>query len=133
MPFGDLAALRAAPAARPDFFAAFLVEPIQGEYGIQVAPPGYLAAARELCHAHGALLIVDEVQTGLGRTGSLFACKAEGVTPDILCLAKALGAASSRSAPRLYSERAQRAVRPAARLDLRRQHARVPRRAGGAR
>ena len=98
VPFGDRAALRAALAARPDFFAAFLVEPIQGESGIQVAPPGYLAAARELCHAHGALLIVDEVQTGLGRTGSPFACK-EGVTPDILCLAKALGAASSRSAP----------------------------------
>jgi acetylornithine/succinyldiaminopimelate/putrescine aminotransferase/predicted amino acid dehydrogenase len=91
MPFGDLAALRAALAARPGYFAAFLVEIIQGESGIRVAPPGYIAAARDLCHEHGALLIVDEVQTGLGRTGSLFASESEAVTPDILCLAKALG------------------------------------------
>jgi len=91
VPFGDLGALRAALEARPEFFAAFLVEIVQGESGIRVAPPGYLAAARDLCHRHGALLIVDEVQTGLGRTGSLFACEAEGVTPDILALAKALG------------------------------------------
>ena len=59
--------------------------------GIHVAPQGYLAKAAELCHRFGALLIVDEVQTGLGRTGTLFACEAEGVTPDILTLAKALG------------------------------------------
>ena len=104
VPFGDLAALRAALAARPDFFAAFLVEPIQGESGIQVAPPGYLAAARELCHEHGALLIVDEVQTGLGRTGSLFACEAEAVTPDILCLAKALGGGLIPIGACLYTE-----------------------------
>jgi acetylornithine/succinyldiaminopimelate/putrescine aminotransferase/predicted amino acid dehydrogenase len=91
VPFGDVTALQAAMEARPGFFAAFLVEIIQGESGIQVAPPGYLAAARSLCHQHGALLIVDEVQTGLGRTGKLFACEAEGVTPDILALAKALG------------------------------------------
>jgi acetylornithine/succinyldiaminopimelate/putrescine aminotransferase/predicted amino acid dehydrogenase len=91
VPFGDLEALRASLEARPDFFAGFLVEIIQGESGIQVAPPGYLAAANELCQRHGALLIVDEVQTGLGRTGRLFACEEEGVTPDILCLAKALG------------------------------------------
>src|SRR5262249_21398562 len=58
---------------------------------MRVAPPGYLAAARDLCHRYGALLIVDEVQTGLGRTGTLFACEAEQVTPDILALAKALG------------------------------------------
>ena len=91
VPFGDLPALQAALATRPDFFAAFMVEIIQGESGIRVAPPGYLAAARDLCHQYGALLIVDEVQTGLGRTGRLFACEAEGVTPDILALAKALG------------------------------------------
>ena len=66
VPFGDSRGAAGGAAARPDFFAAFLVEPIQGESGIQVAPPGYLAAARELCHAHGALLIVDEVQTGPG-------------------------------------------------------------------
>jgi acetylornithine/succinyldiaminopimelate/putrescine aminotransferase/predicted amino acid dehydrogenase len=91
VPFGDVAALQATLAARPEFFAAFLIEIVQGESGIRVAPPGYLAAALELCHRYGALLIVDEVQTGLGRTGRLFACEAEGVTPDILLLAKALG------------------------------------------
>jgi acetylornithine/succinyldiaminopimelate/putrescine aminotransferase/predicted amino acid dehydrogenase len=89
--FGDLEALEETLEMRPDFFAAFLVEPIQGESGIHVAPPGYLKGALELCHRFGALLILDEVQTGLGRTGSLFACEAEGVTPDILTLAKALG------------------------------------------
>jgi acetylornithine/succinyldiaminopimelate/putrescine aminotransferase/predicted amino acid dehydrogenase len=91
VPFGDLPALQAALAARPEFFAAFMLEIIQGESGIRVAPPGYLAAARDLCRRYGVLLIVDEVQTGLGRTGTLFACEAEGVTPDILALAKALG------------------------------------------
>jgi acetylornithine/succinyldiaminopimelate/putrescine aminotransferase/predicted amino acid dehydrogenase len=91
VPFGDLAALEAALSLRPDFFAGFMLEIIQGESGIRVAPPGYLAAARDLCHRYGALLIVDEVQTGLGRTGRLFACEGEGITPDILALAKALG------------------------------------------
>ena len=106
VPFGDLAALEAVLAARPDFFAAFLIEIIQGESGIRVAPPGYLAGALELCHRYGALLIVDEVQTGLGRTGSLFACEAEGVTPDILALAKALGGGLMPIGACLYAENA---------------------------
>lgn len=88
---GNLEALDACLAARPNHYAAFIVETIQGEGGIQVAPAGYLRAAKELCQRHGVLLIVDEVQTGLGRTGALFSCDSEGVSPDILTLAKALG------------------------------------------
>jgi acetylornithine/succinyldiaminopimelate/putrescine aminotransferase len=91
VPFGDVEALEGMLKARPDYFAAFLVEPIQGESGIHVAPAGYLKAALDLCRRFGTLLVLDEVQTGLGRTGSLFACEAEGVTPDIVTLAKALG------------------------------------------
>ena len=72
-------------------YAAFIVEPIQGEGGIVVPPPGYLAGARDLCRRHGLLLILDEIQTGLGRTGRLFACQEEDVNPDLLLLAKALG------------------------------------------
>lgn len=90
VPFGDLdaldARLRQAPAV-----AAFLVEPIQGEGGVIVPPDGYLAAARALCHQHDALFMVDEIQTGLGRTGSLFALPTEAGAPDVLVLAKALG------------------------------------------
>jgi acetylornithine/succinyldiaminopimelate/putrescine aminotransferase/predicted amino acid dehydrogenase len=89
--FGALAALQSLLELRPDYFAAFLIEPIQGESGIHVVPPGYLAAAHALCRHYGVLLVVDEVQTGLGRTGQMFACAAEGVTPDILLTAKALG------------------------------------------
>ena len=71
--------------------AAFLVEPIQGEGGIIVPPAGYLTAAAELCREHNVLLIADEIQTGLGRTGKLLACEHEGVHPDGLILGKALG------------------------------------------
>lgn len=71
--------------------AAVIVEPIQGEGGVRTAYDGYLHDLQQECRKHGTLLIVDEVQTGLGRTGTLFACEQEGVIPDILCLAKALG------------------------------------------
>ena len=88
MPFGDAAALEAAITPNT---AAFLVEPIQGEAGIIVPPAGYLARAREICTRHGILLICDEVQTGLGRTGALLACDHDGIRPDGLVLGKALG------------------------------------------
>ena len=71
--------------------AGFIVEPISGEGGIVVPPPGYLRDASELCRRYGALLIADEVQTGLGRTGRMFAVEHEGVVPDVLLLGKALG------------------------------------------
>ncbi len=88
VPFGDLSALE---AVVDDTTAAVMLEPVQGENGIHVAPDGYLQGARALCDRHGALLILDEVQTGLGRTGTLFACEQWGVAPDLLLLAKALG------------------------------------------
>ena len=90
IPYGDLAALEAELARRDDV-AAFIVEPIQGEGGIVVPPAGYLAGVRELCSQYGVLMIVDEIQTGLGRTGHLFVCEAERVRPDVLVVAKALG------------------------------------------
>ena len=86
--YGDIAALE---AAITDNTAAFLVEPIQGEGGIIVPPDGYLKAAEELCRQRNVLLIADEIQTGLGRTGRLLACKHEDVQPDGLILGKALG------------------------------------------
>jgi ornithine--oxo-acid transaminase len=88
VPFGDAAALEAAIGPHT---AAFIVEPIQGEAGIVVPPSGYLRAVREVCTRHNVLMICDEVQTGLGRTGALLACDHEGVTPDGLTLGKALG------------------------------------------
>lgn len=88
VPFGDAEKLA---GVMDDQTAAVLVEPIQGEAGIIVPPPGYLREIRKLCDRHGALLIADEVQTGMGRTGRVFACEEEEVVPDILCLAKALG------------------------------------------
>ena len=88
IPFGDADALAKAITPRT---AAFLVEPIQGEAGIVVPPPGYLARCLEICRERRVLMIVDEVQTGLGRTGRFLACQHEGVTPDGVILGKALG------------------------------------------
>jgi putrescine aminotransferase len=88
VPFGDA---QAAAGAIDDSTAAFIVEPIQGEAGIKIPPDGYLRALREACDRHGALLIFDEIQCGLGRAGDLFACNREGVSPDLMTLAKALG------------------------------------------
>ncbi|HEY3867566.1 MAG TPA: acetylornithine transaminase [Actinocrinis sp.] len=93
VPFGDTAALEAALGGDT---AAFIVEPVQGERGVLPAPPGYLTAARELTERHGALLILDEVQTGVGRTGGWFAYQREaaangGWRPDVISLAKGLG------------------------------------------
>ncbi|MFQ5937376.1 MAG: ornithine--oxo-acid transaminase [Acidiferrobacterales bacterium] len=88
IPFGNAAALERAVTRNT---AAFLVEPVQGEAGIIVPPRGYLAACARICRKHNVLLICDEVQTGLGRTGKLFASEHDGVHPDGLILGKALG------------------------------------------
>lgn len=88
VPYGDLAALEAALDART---AAFLVEPILGEAGVVPAPPGYLARARALTREAGALLCLDEVQTGMGRTGRWWAHEWEGIAPDLMSSAKGLG------------------------------------------
>ena len=89
VPYGDAEALAGA-LADPDV-VGFLVEPIQGEAGVVIPPEGYLRAARELCTEHRVLLLADEIQSGLGRTGTTFACDHEGVTPDVYILGKALG------------------------------------------
>lgn len=89
IPFGDANILEA--ALKDKDTAGFIIEPIQGEGGIFIPPKGYLKKVRELCSHYGTLLIIDEIQTGLGRTGSMFACEYEEVVPDILCLAKSLG------------------------------------------
>ena len=86
VPFDDLDAL----AAALDGAAAVIVEPVQGEGGVNVPPDGYLRGVRELCDRSGAVFIADEVQTGLGRCGALFACDLEGVVPDVMTLAKGL-------------------------------------------
>jgi ornithine--oxo-acid transaminase len=88
VPYGDTAALAAAMDSR---VVGVLIEPIQGEAGVIVPPAGYLAAVRQLCTSHGALMIADEIQSGLGRTGATFACEHEDVVPDMYLLGKALG------------------------------------------
>ena len=88
VPYGDADALRDAVTDRT---AAVFIEPVQGENGVVVPPEGYLAAAREITAATGSLLVLDEVQTGIGRTGHWFAHQAQGVEPDVVTLAKGLG------------------------------------------
>ncbi len=94
VPFGDVDALAMTLEVGEftgDRVAAVVIEPIQGEGGINVAPPGYLARARELCDRFGAMLIFDEVQSGMGRTGRMFACEHDGVAPDLMALGKGFG------------------------------------------
>ncbi|MEO3818969.1 acetylornithine transaminase [Plantactinospora sp. B24E8] len=88
IPYGDVDALGAAVT---DETAMVILEPMQGERGVIVPPPGYLAAARRITAEHGALLVLDEIQTGIGRTGHWFAHQADGVEPDVITLAKGLG------------------------------------------
>jgi ornithine--oxo-acid transaminase len=88
IPYGEIAALKAAITPNT---AAFLLEPIQGEAGVILPPAGFLKAAAQICKENNVLLVADEIQTGLGRTGQMFACDWEDVTPDVYILGKALG------------------------------------------
>ena len=88
VPYGDTEALA---AAVDDDTAAVFLEPMMGESGVVVPPEGYLAAARDITSRHGALLVLDEVQTGMGRTGAFFAHQHDGITPDVVTMAKGLG------------------------------------------
>jgi acetylornithine/N-succinyldiaminopimelate aminotransferase len=88
VPYGDASAVEQAIDERT---VAVMVEPVQGEAGVVVPPPGYLRDLRAICDRHGILLIVDEIQTGMARTGPMFAHQAEGVQPDIMTLGKGLG------------------------------------------
>jgi acetylornithine/succinyldiaminopimelate/putrescine aminotransferase/predicted amino acid dehydrogenase len=89
--FGDGEALEDRLSRDGDNIAAFFLEPIQGERGVHLPPPGYLKRVRSLCSQYGVALVLDEIQTGLGRTGRLFACEHDGIVPDVLLLGKALG------------------------------------------
>jgi ornithine--oxo-acid transaminase len=90
IPFGDADALETALGENGDTVVGFLLEPIQGENGVNIPPDGYLKQAQALCRQHNVLLLADEIQTGLGRTGKLFACDHEGVKPDVTIVGKAL-------------------------------------------
>ena len=103
---GDIADMERILCAHEEEIAAVIVEPlVQGAAGILVQPPGYLRAVRELCDRHGVLLICDEVATGFGRTGTMFACEQERVAPDLLCLAKGLTGGYLPLAATLATER----------------------------
>jgi acetylornithine aminotransferase len=103
VPYGDAAALAVAVSDRT---AMVILEPIQGEAGVVVPPAGYLTAAREIADRHGALLVLDEIQTGIGRTGHWFAHQAEGVAPDVITLAKGLGGGLPIGACLVFTDRA---------------------------
>ncbi|HOB11663.1 MAG TPA: aminotransferase class III-fold pyridoxal phosphate-dependent enzyme [Syntrophomonadaceae bacterium] len=108
IPFNDAKALAEVLGKNSDI-AAFIVEPVQGEGGIVPARPGYLREVQSLCRQHGVVFILDEIQTGLGRTGKMFACEHEGIEPDVLLLAKALGGGLIPlgvciSSPRVYND-----------------------------
>lgn len=89
VPYGDIRALE--EKLKEGDVAAFIIEPIQGEGGIHVPEQGYFSQVRELCTQYETFLIIDEIQTGFARTGTIFACEYEGVIPDIMCLGKSLG------------------------------------------
>lgn len=92
VPYGDAAAIEAVLAAPGgERIAGVVLEPVQGEGGVVVPPKGYLKAVEQACRRHGVLLILDEIQTAVGRTGWMFRCQSEDVTPDVLCLAKSIG------------------------------------------
>jgi acetylornithine aminotransferase len=91
VPFGDMDAIRQAARAHGERIVAVMLEPIQGEGGVTLPPPGYLKALRAHCSNNGWLMILDEIQTGIGRTGRWFAFQHEGIVPDVMTLAKALG------------------------------------------
>ncbi|NWD70712.1 acetylornithine transaminase [Pseudomonas gingeri] len=91
VPYGDLALLHSIARSHGKRICAVLMEPIQGESGVQLPPPGYLKAVRDLCKRRSWLLMLDEIQTGIGRTGQWFAFQHEGIVPDVMTLAKGLG------------------------------------------
>ena len=101
IPFNDAEALE---LAITPFTAAFIVEPIQAEAGILIPSPGFLKKAREICTRNNVLFIADEIQTGLGRTGKLFACEHEGVKPDMVVIGKSLGGGCTPISAVLASE-----------------------------
>ena len=105
-PHGDIEAMERLISTREEEVAAVVIEPlVQGAAGMITHPPGYLRAVRRLCDRHGLLLICDEVATGFGRTGTMFACEQEGVSPDLLCVAKGLTGGYMPLAATLATER----------------------------
>ena len=130
VPYGDVDALAA--RGRPTTTAAVFLEPIMGEGGVVTPPPGYLVAAREITARHGALLVLDEVQTGVGRTGTFYAHQHDGITPDVVTLAKGLGGGLPIGACLAIGDAAAAADAGPARQHLRRQPGVHGRRARGA-